>query len=135
MAEPQPSDATKGDTTQSHPAPAGGDDAKAAAALSALDQPSVSDDAPAKKDVDTKALGDAMARLEVASGGGSGTKTGTKTEKKEEETPKKAVKIEAADVAVVVEQCDLNKVKAGELLRQYEGDLGRALRGWIGVGA
>ncbi|KAG8631126.1 hypothetical protein KVT40_000266 [Elsinoe batatas] len=134
MAEPAPSDATKGDTTQSNPAPTGGDDAKAAAALSALDQPSVSDDAPAKKDVDTKALGDAMARLEVASGGGSGAKTGTKTEKKEE-TPKKAVKIEAADVAVVVEQCDLNKAKAGELLRQYEGDLGRALKGWVGVGA
>ncbi|KAF4552990.1 Hypothetical protein D9617_8g050030 [Elsinoe fawcettii] len=131
MAEPQPSTVEKGDTTQS--VPAGGDDKKAAAALSSLDQPSVSDDSSAKKEIDTKALGDAMQRLGVASGT-NGTAKAAKTEKKVEE-PAKKIKIEGADVAVVVEQCDMNKVKATELLKQYEGDLGKALRGWVGVGA
>ncbi|PNS16243.1 Ribosome assembly protein 1 [Sphaceloma murrayae] len=132
MAEPQPSNVKEGDTTQS--VPAGGDDKKAAAALSSLDQPSVSDDGASKKDVDTKALGDAMQRLEVASGKADQTQDAGKTEKKEEE-PAKKIKIEAADVTAVVEHCDMNKSKATELLRSYEGDLGKALRGYIGVGA
>ncbi|PSK34081.1 hypothetical protein B9Z65_8407 [Elsinoe australis] len=135
MAEPQPPAVQEGDTTRSVPASA--DDKTAAAALSSLDQPSMStDNAAPKKDIDSKAIGDAMQRLTVSEGQGGGAgKEAAKAEKKEEQEPAKKVKIEAADVNLVVDQCDLSKVKATELLRGYDGDLGRALRGWVGVGA
>lgn len=114
--------------------PASADDKKAAAALSSLDQPSMSTgNAAPKKDIDSKAIGDAMQRLTVSEG--KGGKEAAKAEKKEEQGPAKKVKIEAADVNLVVEQCDLSKVKATELLKSHDGDLGRALRGWVGVGA
>lgn len=83
--EPQPSDIQEGAADPA--APVGtAEDRKAAAALSSLD--AVEDDSAGKKNVDTKALGEAMKNLSVAKESG--------------EKKKKAVKIEASDVALLV---------------------------------
>lgn len=89
MAEPQPAEVHEGASTP--PPPTGtAEDRKAAAALSSLD--AHDDESTAKKDVDTEALGQAMKNLGV-----SGDK---KTEEKV--VTKKAVKIDAADVGLLV---------------------------------
>jgi len=79
------------------PAPTGAaEDRKAAAALSSLS--SLNDEASAPKgDVDQKALGDAISRLEVGKG-----KEGEEKGKKAVEGEKKKVKVDAGDVALVV---------------------------------
>jgi hypothetical protein len=84
MAEPQPADIQEG--ASEPPAPTGtAEDRKAAAALSSLD--AQEDESAGKKNVDTKALGEAMKNLSVAKGA---------------DEKKKAVKIEASDVALLV---------------------------------
>jgi hypothetical protein len=83
MAEPQPPDVHEG-AADPHAPTSTADDRKAAAALSTLD---VQDDATTKKEVDSKALDKAMKRLDV---------------KETKGDEKKSVKIEAADVNVLV---------------------------------
>jgi len=84
MAEPQPDNIQEG--ASDPPAPTGtAEDRKAAAALSSLD--AREDDAAGKKEVDTKALGEAMKNLSVG---------------KDAEEKKKTVKIEPSDVALLV---------------------------------
>ena len=86
MAEPQPSNIQEG--ASDAPAPTGSaEDRKAAAALSALD--AQGDDEAGKKEVDTKAMEKAMKNLGVK-------------EQKGGEAQKKAVKIEAGDVNLLV---------------------------------
>jgi hypothetical protein len=106
MAEPQPSTIHEGAETP--PAPAGGAAASEAAALSSLDNKTISgsDSAP-KKEVDLKALNDAMKAL----GSGEGSKkaaTAAGTVKKEE--PAKSIKVEAADVGLLVSLIPLHPV-------------------------
>ncbi|KAF2681276.1 hypothetical protein K458DRAFT_343916 [Lentithecium fluviatile CBS 122367] len=117
MAEPQPSNVQEGASTPPAPLPTGtAEDRKAAAALSSLDAPSEDTDSPAKKEVDTKALGEAMKQLSVAKGGGE---------------KRKAVKIEAGDVALLVSELELPKLKATELLRAHDGNALEAIRSFI----
>lgn len=88
MAEPQPSNIQEG--ASDAPAPTGNaEDRKAAAALSALD--AQGDDDSGKKEVDPKAMENAMKNLSVK-------------DQKAAEAQKKAVKIEAADVNLLVSQ-------------------------------
>jgi hypothetical protein len=83
MAEPQPPDVHEG--AADPPAPTStAEDRKAAAALSTLD---TQDEAAEKKDVDSKALNKAMKGLGVKDGKGD---------------EKKTVKVEAADVTLLV---------------------------------
>lgn len=83
--EPQPSAIQEG--ASDPPAPTGtAEDRKAAAALSSLD--AHDDDAASKKNVDTKALGEAMKSLSVQDTGAA--------------EKKKTVKIEAKDVSLLV---------------------------------
>jgi len=83
--EPQPSDIQEGATEVQ--APTGtAEDRKAAAALSSLD--AQEDESSGKKEVDTKALGEAMKNLNVQA--------------KADEEKKKVVKIEPADVSLLV---------------------------------
>lgn len=84
--EPQPSNIQEG--ASDAPAPTGSaEDRKAAAALSALD--AQGDDDSGKKEVDTKAMENAMKNLNVK-------------DQKGGEAQKKAIKIEAADVNLLV---------------------------------
>jgi hypothetical protein len=84
MAEPQPAAVHEG-AADAHAPTGTAEDRKAAAALSTLD--TAADDAAEKKEVDGKALDKAMKGLNVK-------------DKKSEE--KKTVKIEAADVSLLV---------------------------------
>ncbi|GAM83360.1 hypothetical protein ANO11243_013470 [Dothideomycetidae sp. 11243] len=149
MAEPQPSTVREGDTSASNPGNGGGgsaDSRAAAAALSSLDadEPSAaSSSGTSKRDIDTAALGDAIARLGVSGGSvgdqassstaASGKAAATATTTLQQQQAKK-IKIDAADVALLGDSCDLSKPRATELLRAHDGDLGRALRGWVGLG-
>ncbi|KAL5352997.1 hypothetical protein ACLOAV_001026 [Pseudogymnoascus australis] len=53
-------------------------------------------------------------------------------EKKKEEV-RKVVKVEAGDVKVVIEHCELSKPKATDLLKANDGDLVKALRAFVSV--
>jgi hypothetical protein len=98
MAEPQPSNVTEG-ADAPDVLPANAEDRKAAAAMSSLDTRGDADSAVPKKDVDLKALNDAMKSLGVDQE--SKKKPATSAAKKEEE-PKKLMKVDQADVALLV---------------------------------
>lgn len=89
-SEPQPDSIHEG-ASDPHAPNATAEDRKAAAALNSLDAPD--DDGTGKKDVDTKALGDAMKNLSVGEKNGSVAPVAEK---------KKAVKVDAADISLLV---------------------------------
>ena len=99
MAEIQPPNVVEGAAIDEDEVPVAAKSAeerKAAAALSSLDR---KDDESAAKDVDQEAVRKAMDRLAV-SGGANGTAT-----KVGEKVVKKAVKVDAGDVALLVRFC------------------------------
>jgi hypothetical protein len=101
MAENQPptivEGATTGDVEDEVPVAKSAEDRKAAAALSSLDTPR-DDEAAGVKDVDQEAVRKAMDRL-----AGTGTANGTTAKKEEEKKSiKKVVKVDQADVALLV---------------------------------
>ena len=120
--------------------PNNAEDRKAAVALNSLNANAMSQEggetASNKQPsaTDQEALNQAMSRLEVVSGG---VKKTTAAEAKKDgsskaEEPKKAkVKVSAEDVAFLVEELDLSKVKATELLRGSEGDVGKAVGAFL----
>lgn len=103
MAEKQPptvvEGATTGDVEDEIPVAKSAEDRKAAAALSSLDAPR-EDESAGLKDVDQEAVRKAMDRLTMA---GGGTTNGTAAKKEEEKkVVKKVVKVDQADVALLV---------------------------------
>ncbi|SMR42199.1 unnamed protein product [Zymoseptoria tritici ST99CH_1E4] len=127
MAEPQPSNVTEGaDPTDVIPATA--EDRKAAQAMSSLDAKG-DDNAAPKKEVDLKALEKAMKDFEINQKPKTSSTGGTAVKK--EEAPKKIVKVDPADVALLIDQLDLNKAKATELLREHDADVLKAMRTWV----
>ena len=96
--EPQPSNVQEG-ADPPDVIPASNEDRKAAAALSSLDVKEDQDATPNKKEVDLKALGEAMKNLELTQG--TGKKTTSSDATKKEEAPKKLVKVDAADVSLL----------------------------------
>ncbi|KAJ9134217.1 hypothetical protein NKR19_g8738 [Coniochaeta hoffmannii] len=116
--ERQPASVVEGaDVEEEAPVAKSAEDRKAQAALSKLD--AKDDDASAaSKDVDQDAVNRAMNNL----GGDAG-----KTEKKEV----KKIKVDAADVALLVDQLDLTKQKATDLLKSYDGDAVKAMRFYV----
>lgn len=83
--------------------PASKEDRKTAAALSSLDA-NPSEDAKPKKEADLKALNEAMKNLDMnaAKKPNNNTSATSTTATKKEEAPKKLVKVDAADVAMLV---------------------------------
>ncbi|KAI4620524.1 uncharacterized protein J4E87_007212 [Alternaria ethzedia] len=114
MAEPQPSTVQEG-AAEPHAPTGTADDRKAAAALSTLDAPQEGENGP-KKEVDGKALDKAMKGLNV---------------KDKKEGEKKNVKIEAADVNLLVSELELTKPKAMELLRAHDGNAVKAMTAFV----
>jgi hypothetical protein len=100
MAEPQPSTVHEGAETPPAPAAGGAAAASEAAALSSLDNKTISgsDSAP-KKEVDLKALNDAMKALGSGDGDSKKAATAGTLNKKE---PAKLIKVEPADVSLLV---------------------------------
>ncbi|KAL2361490.1 hypothetical protein RJZ56_005627 [Blastomyces dermatitidis] len=140
--------------------PTNAEDRAAAAALSSLNTANETSASEHDRDVpagavvpsaaDQEALGKAMSRLEIIAGmgkaGGSSAGAAMGTGKKDaevkktkaEEKPdagevvkKKVVKVTAEDVGLLVDQLDLTKVKATELLKTHEGDSIKAIRAYI----
>jgi hypothetical protein len=103
MAEPQPSTIHEGAETPPAPPAGGAAAASEAAALSSLDNKTISgsDSAP-KKEVDLKALNDAMKALGSGDGNKKAASAGTLNNKKAAEEPAKLIKVEAADVGLLV---------------------------------
>ncbi|ETN38641.1 uncharacterized protein HMPREF1541_06678 [Cyphellophora europaea CBS 101466] len=138
MAEPITSasnaaDAADDETSQNLPNNA--EDRKAAAALNSLNANAMSQEngegaTKQPSAADQEALGKAMSRLEIASGLKK-TDTAKKPEQKTDAEPRKKIKIASEDVTFLVEELDLTKVKATELLRTHEGDAVKAVRAFI----
>jgi hypothetical protein len=93
MAEPQPDSVQEG-AADPHAPTSTAEDRKAAAALSALD---AADDDSNKKEVDSKALGEAMKNLAVAD-----NKSKAPAKKEVAVGKKKVVKVDAKDVELLV---------------------------------
>ncbi|KIW30311.1 uncharacterized protein PV07_06061 [Cladophialophora immunda] len=140
MAEPIPSastaaaDAADDETSQNLPNNA--EDRKAAAALNSLNANEMSTEngesgTRQPSAADQEALGKAMSRLEIASGVGKKKEDTTKTQAKKEVEVKKKVKIAAEDVNLLVEELDLSKTKATELLRSHDGNATLAIKAFV----
>ncbi|KAK0309610.1 hypothetical protein LTR82_015098 [Friedmanniomyces endolithicus] len=126
MAEPQPPNITEG-ADAPDVLPANAEDRKAAQAMSSLDIKGGEDDVAPKKEMDLKALNDAMKNL----GAAQGHKTPSSAAARKEEAPKKLVKVDQADVALLADQLDLSKTKATELLRAHDADAVKAMTAWV----
>lgn len=104
MAEPQPSTVHEGASTPPAPPAAAASAAAEAAALDSLDNKTLSDASSApKKEIDLKALNDAMKALDSGAGGKkvSAAAAAAGGLKKDEE-PAKLIKVDAADVTLLV---------------------------------
>ncbi|KAK3904758.1 hypothetical protein C8A05DRAFT_13401 [Staphylotrichum tortipilum] len=119
----QPADIVEGATTagdvedEAQPTAKSAEDRKAAAALSKLD--ARGDDEGAAREVDQEAVKNAMNAL----GGGAAAKKETKV-----------VKVDAADVKLLVDELELPKSKATELLRAHDGDAVLAMKAYLQPG-
>ncbi|KAL2040215.1 hypothetical protein N7G274_007118 [Stereocaulon virgatum] len=137
MAEPQPSSVQEGMDPEGPLPPASAEDRKAAAAMSSLETRGGDEEAEAKKSnnkqIDQEALGKAISRLEQTDKAGKvAPGDTTKKEKEKEEREKRAkVKVDQADVSLLVEELDLTKGKATELLKAHEGDAVKAMRAFV----
>ncbi|KAK0657229.1 hypothetical protein B0T16DRAFT_452710 [Cercophora newfieldiana] len=117
MAEDrQPANA--GDVEDEVPTAKSAEDRKAAAALSKLDTHGDDESAPSRE-VDQEAVKNAMSAL-----GGAGSKPAEKKEVKK-------VKVDAADVTLLVEELELSKAKATDLLKQHDGDALKAMKAYV----
>lgn len=139
MAEPQPSSVHEGmDREDPAPLPTSAEDRKAAAAMSSLERRGADDDdaaAKPNKEIDQEALGKAISRLELADKSGTVAAGEQKTKEKEEVEKRAKIKVDQADVTLLVEELDLSKGKATELLKANEGDAVKAMRGFVRAAA
>ena len=135
MAEPQPSTVQEGMDPDGPPAPTDAEGRKAAAAMSSLETRGEEDgDTKPNKQIDQEALGKAISRLELADKAGkvaAGTKNEKLTKEKEEKEKRAKVKVDQVDVALLVDELDLSKGKATELLKTHEGDAVKAMRAFV----
>lgn len=97
------------------PVPANAEDRKAASALANLDANDDAASSSAAAPVDLAAINKAT------KGGASATA----------KDAYKNVKVEAADVALLVEELELPRPKATELLKRHEGDAVKAMRAYV----
>ncbi|KAK7935228.1 hypothetical protein PG985_000723 [Apiospora marii] len=122
MAEPQPRNlhegATTGDVEDEVTAAKSAEDRKAAAAMASMGANGADDAGSAA--VDQEAASKAMQSL-----GGEAKKPDAAVQKK--------VKVDAADVTLLVDQLDLTKPKATELLKAHDGDAVKAMKASIAV--
>lgn len=141
MAEPIPSASAQNDADET-PKPTNAEDRKAAAALDALNANAMSQEngevagTKLPSAADQEALKGAMSRLEIAAGKKKSVDQKAKKEKEggkteAPEAAKKKIKLNQEDVQFLVNELDLTKTKATELLRSAEGVLGDAVRTFV----
>jgi len=136
MAEPITSASNADDETK--PVPNNAEDRKAAAVMDALNAKEMSEqngetDTKQPSTADQDALGKAMSRLEIVSGetGKKKEDSAKRAEEKKQAEAKKKVKVSSEDVNFLVEELELTKNKATELLRAHDGDSLRAIKAYI----
>ncbi|PTB65933.1 hypothetical protein BBK36DRAFT_1203169 [Trichoderma citrinoviride] len=101
------------------------EDRKAASALADLDAPASSAaDASSANNVDHEAVSKAVSSLPANKTASSSSATTTAPGA----AAKKTVKVDAADVALLVDQIEVTKARATELLKAHDGDAVAALR-------
>ncbi|KAM0459899.1 hypothetical protein ACHAPV_000148 [Trichoderma viride] len=113
------------DASDQPPLPKNAEDRKAASALASLDTPSDAAATPSNDNVNSEAVSQAMLKL----GEDKAKKPAAATTAAA--TPaavKKNVKVDAADVALVVDELEVTKAKATELLKAHDGDAVATLR-------
>ncbi|EFY86340.1 hypothetical protein MAC_07644 [Metarhizium acridum CQMa 102] len=125
MAEPQPRNVHEGATTgdvedELQSTAKSAEDRKAASALASLDAAAAANDDAAGRDVDQEAVNKAMKSL-----------GGAKSAPVPAAAPAKSVKVDAADVSLLVDELELSKPKATELLKAHDGDAVKAMRAWV----
>lgn len=103
--------------------PANAEDRKAASALANLDDSR--DDAGAASSSSASAAPVDKAALDKATKGSSVVSASSSA------AAYKNVKVDAADVALLVEELELPKLKATELLKRHEGDAVKAMRAYV----
>lgn len=122
MADKQPptihEGATTADADEAQPVAKSAEDRKAASALASLD----ADDSSSSAQVDHEAVSKAMKSL-------GGAKPPAKPAAAA--VAKKNVKVDPADVALLVDELEISKAKATEMLKSCEGDAVRAMREFI----
>ncbi|KAM3565565.1 hypothetical protein MY1884_000098 [Beauveria asiatica] len=98
--------------------PSSAEDRKAASALANLDSHDDAAAATTSSSVD-------LAAINKATKGGSGSGSSSSA------AAYKNVKVDAADVALLVEELELPKSKVTELLKRHEGDAVKAMRAYV----
>ncbi|KAH8122682.1 hypothetical protein FP744_10002367 [Trichoderma asperellum] len=121
------------DASDQPPLPKNAEDRKAASALAALDTPSDAAGTPSNDNVNTEAVSKAM--LKLGAGDDKAKKPASAAASSSAAAAaaapaavKKNVKVDAADVALVVDELEVAKVKATELLKAHDGDAVATLR-------
>lgn len=120
MADEQPSNVHEGATSA--------EDRKAASALANLD--SNADDTSTQNQ-DQDAINQAMKRLGGGGASASQTSKPSVSSAKIPTAPAKNVKVDAADVTLLVNELELSKAKVTELLKSHDGDAVRALKAYV----
>ncbi|KAJ6015469.1 hypothetical protein N7540_010060 [Penicillium herquei] len=121
MSDSIPS-ASAGSEAAEQSLPTNAEDRKAAAALLSLNQNAIGTEASptgGPSGAEQEALGKAMSRLDVSG------------HQRNEPVAKKVVEITAADVSFLVDQLELHKTKATELLKLHDGDVVLAMKAFI----
>ncbi|RMX72440.1 hypothetical protein D0869_14616 [Hortaea werneckii] len=137
--EPQPAAVQEG--MEQPDAPATADDRATAKAMSSLDA-KPDDNAEPKKELDMKAINDAMKNLETIGQQGEKKPAAEETSarkqaqeamkrRQEEDARRKAVKVDQADVALLAEQLDMSKPKATDFLKSHEANAVKAMTTWV----
>ncbi|KAJ1327762.1 HYPK UBA domain-containing protein [Microdochium nivale] len=127
MAEPQPSNVKEGATgeieDEVQATAKSAEDRKAAAAMASMDarDDSAGGSGAGSASVDQEAVSKAMKNLGGGGGGGGAQEVNKK------------VKVDAADVALLVDELDMTKPKATALLKANEGDAVKAMKAYIAV--
>ncbi|PNP37620.1 hypothetical protein TGAMA5MH_10463 [Trichoderma gamsii] len=112
------------DASDQPPLPTNAEDRKAASALASLDTPSDAAATPSNDNVNSEAVSQAMLKL----GEDKAKKPAATTTAAAPAAVKKNVKVDAADVALVVDELEVTKAKATELLKAHDGDAVATLR-------
>lgn len=120
------------DASDQPPLPKNAEDRKAASALAALDTPSDAAGTPSNDNVNTEAVSKAMLKLgagdDKAKKPASAAASSSAAAAAAPAAVKKNVKVDAADVALVVDELEVAKAKATELLKAHDGDAVATLR-------
>ncbi|KAM0255659.1 hypothetical protein ACHAQJ_005502 [Trichoderma viride] len=115
------------DASDQPPLPKSAEDRKAASALAALDTPTDAS-ATSNSNVNSEAVSKAM--LELGGDQATKKKPAASSSSTTAAAVKKTVKADPADVALVVDELEVPKAKATELLKAHDGDAVAALRAW-----